>query len=111
MPVRRVSWPVAASLALAAVLTLGTGTPAAGATVTVTIDGMRFQPERITARRGDTLVWVNRDLVPHTATVAGGFDSGPIQPGAQWRGTVPAPGRHEVRCTLHPTMKAMLVIE
>jgi plastocyanin len=57
-------------------------------------------------------VWVNRDLVPHTATVArGGFDSGSIAPGQSWRTLAPAPGRHEVTCTFHPTMKAELVIE
>ena len=45
-------------------------------THTVTIEGMRFQPERLTVARGDTVVWVNKDLVPHTATSeAGGFDS------------------------------------
>ena len=37
-------------------------------THTVTIEEMRFQPERLTVARGDTIVWVNKDLVPHTAT-------------------------------------------
>jgi plastocyanin len=44
-------------------------------THTVTIEEMRFHPERLTVARGDTIVWVNRDLVPHTATSAAGrFD-------------------------------------
>ena len=39
---------------------------------TVTIEGMRFQPEMLTVERGDTIVWVNKDLVPHTATSKAG---------------------------------------
>src|SRR5574337_1741687 len=30
---------------------------------TVTIEGMRFQPDRLTAARGETVVWVNKDIV------------------------------------------------
>ena len=33
-------------------------------THTVTIEGMRFQPEALTVARGDTIVWVNKDIVP-----------------------------------------------
>jgi len=95
-----------------ATLVIGAGMPAAAATLTVTFEGMAFVPARIVAKRGDTLVWVNRDLVPHTATVArGGFDSGAIAPGQSWRTPAPALGRHEVTCTFHPTMKAELVVE
>ena len=55
-------------------------------THTVTMENMRFQPESLTVARGDTVVWVNRDLVPHTATSkAGGFDSQIIQAEESWR--------------------------
>ena len=48
-------------------------------THTVTIDGTRFQPDTLTIARGDTVMWVNKDPFPHTATSkAGGFDSQPI---------------------------------
>ena len=45
------------------------------ATQTVTIEGMKFQPASVTVKRGDTVVWQNKDVVPHTATAAGKFDS------------------------------------
>ena len=49
---------------------------------------MRFQPEVLTVAPGDTVVWVNKDLVPHTATSkAGGFDSKEIQADKSWRYT------------------------
>ncbi len=85
---------------------------AAGAkTRTVTIEGMKFAPAALTVKRGDTLVWDNRDLVPHTATARGVFDSGAIAPGTSWRMVAQKPGRYEVVCAFHPTMKAVLVIE
>ena len=46
---------------------IATGEPPDPRTHTVTIDGFRFQPERLTVARGDRIVWVNKDVVPHTA--------------------------------------------
>jgi plastocyanin len=81
-------------------------------THTVTMENMRFQPERLVIARGDTVVWVNNDLVPHTATAAaGGFDSKVIQPEKSWRFTVREKGDLPYVCTFHPTMTAMLQVK
>ena len=81
-------------------------------THTVTIESMRFQPEMLTVAPGDTVVWVNKDLVPHTATSeAGGFDSKTIQADKSWRHTVRTKGDIAYLCTFHPTMKATLRVE
>jgi plastocyanin len=81
-------------------------------THTVTIEGMRFQPERLTVARGDTIVWVNRDLVPHTATSAAGrFDSQTIQTAKSWKFTARTKGEFAYICTFHPTMKAVLNVK
>jgi plastocyanin len=81
-------------------------------THTVTIEGMRFQPERLTVARGDTIVWVNRDLVPHTATSeAGRFDSQTIQTAKSWKFTARTKGEFAYICTFHPTMRAMLNVK
>ena len=78
-------------------------------THTVTIEEMRFQPERLTVARGDTIVWVNKDLVPHTVTSeAGRFDSQTIQTEKSWKLTASKEGDFPYVCTFHPTMKAML---
>lgn len=34
----------------------------------VEIRGMAFHPEVLSLRRDDTVVWINRDIVAHTAT-------------------------------------------
>jgi plastocyanin len=80
-------------------------------THTVTIEGMRFQPERLTVARGDTVVWINKDLVAHTATSGTGrFDSEIIQAEQSWTFTATRKGEYTYICTLHPAMKAMLLV-
>ncbi|RQS14464.1 cupredoxin family copper-binding protein [Burkholderia sp. Bp8998] len=84
---------------------------AAGTTHRITIEGMRFNPASLTVERGDTIVWVNQDLVAHTATAAGAFDSHAIAPGASWTYVANTPGRHAVVCTFHPEMTATLTVK
>jgi len=36
--------------------------------------GLVFSPEEVRAKVGDTVVWVNKDFVAHTATVRGGWE-------------------------------------
>ena len=85
--------------------------PALGATRTITIEDMQFVPDVVTVKRGDHVVWLNKDLVPHTVTAAKVFDSGAITPGKSWRMSTVKPGRYDYVCTLHPTMKATLLVE
>ena len=37
-------------------------------THTVVIEGTSFQPPRLAVALGDTVVWINKDPFPHTAT-------------------------------------------
>lgn len=79
---------------------------------TVTIEAMRFTPERLTVKAGDIVVWVNRDLVPHTATSEGPtFDSATIDAAASWQFTTAAAGTFDYVCRFHPLMKGTLVVE
>jgi plastocyanin len=77
----------------------------------VTIEGMAFRPATLTVKSGDRVTWRNLDLVPHTASAAGGFDSGAIAPGQAWTWTAHAKGRHAYVCTYHLGMKATVVVE
>ena len=91
---------------------LATGDGVETRTHTVTIEGMRFQPESITVAPGDTIVWVNKDLVPHTATSeAEGFDSKEIQAEQSWKYTIRNKGDFACVCIFHPIMKGMLRVE
>ena len=77
----------------------------------VTIDAGQFAPPAVHAKVGDTVVWVNKDPFPHTVTAPGRFDSGTIQSGASWRFKLKAKGTFAYVCTLHPTMKASIVVK
>ena len=106
--------PIAAVLILAA---CGGGHRAAArapdpTTHTVTVEAMRFSPERLTVKPGDIVVWINKDLVPHTATSESGrFDSATIDPAASWQMTAGSKGAFDYVCRFHLTMKGTLVVE
>lgn len=79
---------------------------------TVVIEAMRFSPETVEVRAGDTIVWKNKDPFPHTATVEGrGFDSGEIAPGRSWSFKARKTGAFSYVCALHPTMRASLIVK
>ena len=102
----------AASAVALGLLIFCSGPALAAATHTVTIDGTTFSPESITVKAGDTVVWVNKDPFPHTATSqAGGFDSKEIAAGKSWRFKTTKAGVFPYTCTFHPTMKATVKVE
>ncbi len=86
--------------------------PAAPRKHTVIIEGTRFQPESLTVKAGDTIVWVNKDLFPHTATASNStFDSQVIPAGASWKYVAKKKGEFAYGCVFHPTMKADLMVK
>src|SRR5215212_5855168 len=81
-------------------------------THTVSIEGMQFQPAKLTVKPGDSIVWVNKDLFPHTVTAkAGVFDSRQIEPGKSWTYRSVKKGVFTYVCSLHPTMQAQLQVK
>lgn len=79
---------------------------------TVTIEGSAFSPAIVTARVGDSVVWINKDFFPHTATGQNdAFDSGMLMPEASWTFTITEGGTIEYICTYHPTMKGTIRID
>ena len=98
------------SIAVAALfLVAGSFGSAAAATHTITIDAMAYSPATLHVKRGDTVVWVNKDPFPHTSTSkVGGFDSQTIAAGKSWTLTAAKKGTFAYTCTFHPTMKGTL---
>jgi plastocyanin len=97
--------------ALALAAALAASGVAGAATHVVTIERMAFGTMPSGARVGDVVEWHNADVVPHTATAArAGFDV-ELAPGATATTVLDAPGRFDVTCTYHPTMRAELVVE
>jgi plastocyanin len=77
----------------------------------ITIEGMQFRPAALTVHRGDRVVWMNKDLFPHSATgPKGSFDSTSIPAGSSWAFVTGEAGTFVYTCIFHPTMKATLTV-
>lgn len=75
----------------------------------VVFRGFLFEPARLSVAAGDTVEWLNQDLVPHTASATSGrWDSQSIQPAGSWRTVLTTSGSEPYVCRLHPGMKAQL---
>lgn len=73
-----------------------------------------FEPAELTARVGDGITFVNRDLYDHNVysdSPGNSFNIG-IQPPGDTNGlTLANPGRFEVRCRIHPKMRLVVTVE
>jgi len=79
---------------------------------TIVMDGTAFSPDTLTVKRGDTVVWVNKDPFPHTVTaVDGAFDSKSINAGKRWTYVARKPGSYAYGCAFHPNMKGTFKVE
>lgn len=64
-----------------------------------------FVPERVEIGIGDTVVWINEDIAPHTATARdGSWETEPLEAGASERITFETPGDFAYFCAFHPHM-------
>ncbi len=76
----------------------------------VAIRAMQFEPASLEVAAGDVVVWTNEDIVPHTATAVGTFDSQSLANKQEWRYTATKAGEYVYGCTFHPTMKGTLTV-
>ena len=105
---------VAAGVLLLCALSSSAALPAGRAAAhTVVIEATSYKPLALEIKRGDTVVWVNKDPFPHTATATakGGFDSGSIAAGASWKRVFAKPGDYAYICSFHPNMKATVHVD
>jgi len=82
-------------------------------THTIIIRELKFQPAVLTAHVGDTVEWKNEDVFPHNAvsTEPKKFDSATIPVGSSWKYQTTRKGDYFYQCTLHPNMRAKLVVQ
>jgi plastocyanin len=103
---------LARTLVFAAAVALSPGATAAANAHQVAIEGMKFVPERVEVAVGDSITWINRDLVPHTVTnAAKSLESGTIATNGKWRYVVRRKGEIDYVCRFHPGMRGTLVVK
>ena len=113
LPVGRVRAVAALSAAvlIAVVSAAALSDGAAGTKHVVEIREFEFVAQDRAVSPGDTVVWINRDIVSHTATAQdGSWDSGEIEPGGRWEMVVRASTAADYFCAYHPSMTSRLRI-
>ena len=74
----------------------------------VEISGSAFQPQTLDVKVGDTVTFVNKDEIAHTATADGTFDSKTLEQGARFDFTATQAGKIDYVCNFHPGMTGTL---
>jgi plastocyanin len=78
---------------------------------TIEIKAMKFQPTELVVKKGDTVVWVNQDIVAHDVTEAPGkaWASPIMASGASWSLVVEKSA--DYYCSIHVVMKGKLLMQ
>lgn len=98
--------------AVAAAGKAGSATLAAQQAQAITIQNFAFSPTSLTVTPGTTVTWTNNDQTAHTVTVNSGTgpNSGQIMPGQSYSFTFQQAGTYPYHCSIHPQMKATVIV-
>lgn len=109
--------PIVAAFVVAALglVTLGMATTgmsvsAHAATIQISMQNLVFAPAAATAKVGDTIEWVNKDVFAHTATARNGDWDVTLPPKKAVKLVLKKAGTIDYYCRFHPNMKATLTI-
>ncbi|MGY4256343.1 plastocyanin [Bradyrhizobium sp. USDA 4516] len=98
-------------LATLALLALGAmAVPAHAATIQIVMENLVISPAEVSAKVGDTIEWVNKDVLAHTATAKNGDFDVTIAPKKTVESVLTKAGTVDYYCRYHPNMKAVLTI-
>lgn len=75
----------------------------------VNITGFAFSPASLTVRKGETIVWTNKDPAPHTVT-GGDLKSNALGQNETYSFTYDKTGSFSYYCSLHPSMKGTITV-
>ena len=78
---------------------------------TVEIKAMQFQPAALSVQKGDTVLFVNHDMLVHNVTEekAKAWSSPSLAPGDSYKMVINESS--EYYCSLHPVMKGKLIMK
>jgi plastocyanin len=103
-----------ASVAAVVSIPLRAGKAAAAdpAPANIEIDNFTFAPQRLTIKAGTSVIWRNRDDIPHVvASSTRLFKSRALDTDDTYAFTLTTPGTYEYFCALHPQMTGTIVVE
>jgi plastocyanin len=95
---------------IVAALMFGLSVSAHAATIQITMENLVVSPLEVTAKVGDTLELINKDVLAHTATARNGDFDVAMPPKKTVTYVLKKAGTVEYYCRFHPNMKAVLTI-
>jgi plastocyanin len=93
-----------------AALTLGMPVSAHAATIQILMENLVISPAGATAKVGDTIEWINKDIFVHTATARNGDFDVTLPPKNTVTLVLKKAGTIDYYCRYHPNMKAVLTV-
>ena len=93
---------------IVAAMSLGLFISAHAATVEITMENLVIAPAELSAKVGDTVELVNKDVFAHTATARNGDFDVTMPPKKTVTFVLKKAGTVEYYCRFHPNMKAVL---
>ena len=95
-------------LPIATVLVLGASVSAHAASIQISMENLEIMPAQASVKVGDTIEWINKDVLAHTATARSGDFDVMLPPKKTGTLVVKKAGTFEYYCRFHPNMKATL---
>jgi plastocyanin len=95
---------------IVAALMVGAFISAHAATIQISMENLEISPAEASAKVGDTIEWINKDIFAHTATARNGDWDVTIPPKKTVTSILKKAGTVEYYCRFHPNMKATLII-
>jgi plastocyanin len=89
---------------------LGASVSAHAATIQITMEILVISPAQTTAKVGDTVEWINKDIFAHTATARNGDFDVAMPPKKTVTLVLKKAGAIEYYCRFHPNMRATLTV-
>ena len=93
-----------------AVLMAGISVSAQAATLQIAMENMVISPAIAAAKVGDTIEWINKDILVHTATARNGDFDITMPAKKTVTSVLKKAGTIEYYCRFHPNMKATLTV-
>jgi plastocyanin len=97
-------------LPIVAGLVSGASISALAASLTISMENLEIAPAEASAKVGDTIEWVNKDVFAHTATARNGDWDVTLPPKKTVTLVLKKAGTIDYYCRFHPNMKAILTI-
>jgi plastocyanin len=95
---------------IVAALMVGASISAHAATIRISMENLEISPAAASAKVGDTVEWINKDVFAHTATARSGDWDVMLQSRKSGTLVLTKAGKVDYYCRFHPNMKATLTV-